>query len=196
MRYADTHKRETRRRVLRAAAAALRVHGPVGFSVAEIMAEAGLTHGGFYAHFASKEALIVSAIDQAFGETGARHARRAAGRTAPEALAGFVDAYLSPRHRDDPSRGCPIAALANDMPRQGAPVRAAYDRGVAAMLSRLERWMPEVEPQDRRGLAASVLAEVVGALTLSRAIEAPETADRLLAESRRRVKARLGLAAD
>jgi TetR/AcrR family transcriptional repressor of nem operon len=195
VRYADTHKQETRRRVLRAAAA-LRAHGPDGFSVAEIMAEAGLTHGGFYAHFPSKEALIAAAIGQAFAEIRGRHRRRSAGKSAVQALDAFVDAYLSPRRRESRSRGCLIAALASDMPRQGAPVRAAYDRGAAGMLSRLERWMPDVDPQDRRGLAASVLAEMVGALTLSRAIDEPETANLLLAESRRRVKTRLGLEAD
>ncbi len=195
MRYADTHKQATRRRVLRAAAAALRLRGPDGFSVAEIMAEAGLTHGGFYAHFASKEALIAAAIGQAFDEIRDRHRRRSAGKTAPQALTAYIDAYLSPRHRQGRARGCPIAALASDMPRQGVLVRAAYDRGAAGMLARLERWMPDVAPEERRGLAASVLAEMVGALTLSRAIDAPETANRLLAESRRRVKARVGLEA-
>jgi TetR/AcrR family transcriptional repressor of nem operon len=195
LRYTDTHKQETRRRVLRVAAEALRAHGPDGFSVAQVMAEAGLTHGGFYAHFPSKEALIAAAIEEAFEDIRRRHRRRSAGKTAPQALGAYIDAYLSPRHRDGRRRGCPIAALASDMPRQGPLVRAAYDRGAAGLLARLEGRLLEVEAQERPGLAASVFAEMVGALTLARAVDDRERADRMLADSRRRLRARVGLEA-
>ncbi len=195
MRYTDTHKAETRRRVLRVAARALRARGPDGFSVAEIMAEVGLTHGGFYAHFPSKEALIAAAVEEAFEDIRRRHLRRTAGKTTPQALAAYIDAYLSPRHRDGLQSGCPIAALASDMPRQGPLVRTAYDKGAAGLLARLEHWMPEVEPLKRRSLAASVLAEMVGAVILARAIDDADASARLLADSRRRMRARTGLAA-
>ncbi|MGZ5956699.1 MAG: TetR/AcrR family transcriptional regulator [Caulobacteraceae bacterium] len=193
MRYAETHKQETRRRVLSAAAAAVRVHGPDGFSVAEIMAEAGLTHGGFYAHFASKEVLVAAAIEEAFEDVRRRYGGGGPGEGGPQALSAYIDAYLSPQHRDGRGRGCPIAALASDMPRQGPLVRAVYDRGAAGLLARMEGWMPHVEAQDRPGLAASILAEMVGTLTLARALDDPERADLVLADSRRRLRARAGL---
>jgi TetR/AcrR family transcriptional repressor of nem operon len=195
LRYTDTHKQETRRRVLRVAAGALRAHGPDGFSVARVMAEAGLTHGGFYAHFPSKEALIAAAIEEAFEDVGRRHHRLSVGKSAQQALGAYIDAYLSPRHRDGRRFGCPIAALASDMPRQGPLILAAYDRGAAGLLARMEGWLPDVDARERPGVAASMLAEMVGALVLARAVDDPRRSARLLADSRRRLRARMGLEA-
>src|SRR5204862_4389718 len=102
MRYSDTHKQETRKKVVRAAAAAVRKKGPDGVGVAEVMAEAGLTHGGFYAHFPNKEALVVAAIEEAFAQNGRRFNRLTEGMTARDALEAFVDAYVSTEHRVSP----------------------------------------------------------------------------------------------
>src|ERR1700754_3848107 len=125
MRYSETHKEETRRKVVRAAATAVRAKGPEGVGVAEIMAEAGLTHGGFYAHFPNKEALVVAAIEEAFGQSARRFTRMLGDKTPAQALEAFVEAYVSPEHRDNPASGCPIAALVSDLPRQAQPVREA-----------------------------------------------------------------------
>src|SRR5476649_1860316 len=114
MRYSDTHKQDTRKKVVRAAAAAVRAKGPDGVGVAEIMAEAGLTHGGFYAHFPNKEALVAAAIEEAFGQSRRRFSRMTDGMSSDEALTAFVDAYVSADHRNNPQRGCPIATLTND----------------------------------------------------------------------------------
>src|SRR5215212_9091744 len=119
MRYSDRHKQETRTKVVRAAAAAVRAKGPEGLGVAEVMAEAGLTHGGFYAHFPNKEALVVAALEEAFGQSARRFARMTDGLSHAAALEVFVDSYVSPEHRAHPERGCPIAALSSDLPRQG-----------------------------------------------------------------------------
>ncbi|WP_293677823.1 TetR/AcrR family transcriptional regulator [uncultured Phenylobacterium sp.] len=189
MRYSDTHKEETRRKVVRAAATAVRAKGPEGVGVAEIMAEAGLTHGGFYAHFPSKEALVVAAIDEAFGQSARRFARMLDGLDGPQSLGAFVDAYVSPAHRDNPASGCPIATLSSDLPRQGQPVRQAYERGVRALIGRLQNWLSE----DRRHLAASLLAEMAGAVSLSRAMSDDEDAARLLADARANLKTRMGI---
>src|SRR3978361_1735054 len=108
MRYSDAHKEETRKKVLRAAAAAVRAKGPDGVGVAEIMAEAGLTHGGFYAHFPNKEALVARSMEEAFGPSRRRFARMTEGMSSTEALEAFVDAYVSADHRNNPQRGCPI----------------------------------------------------------------------------------------
>jgi TetR/AcrR family transcriptional repressor of nem operon len=193
MRYSDSHKEETRNKVLRAAAAAVRARGPDGVSVAEIMAEAGLTHGGFYAHFKSKEALVAAAIEEAFGQSRRRFARMTEAMTSDEALAAFVDAYVSTEHRNNPQRGCPISTLTNDLPRQGPMVRAAFDAGVEGLIGRLEAWLPEQDPVARRSLASSLMAEMAGAVALSRAVSDEALADQVLEASRARIKARVGL---
>jgi TetR/AcrR family transcriptional regulator, transcriptional repressor for nem operon len=189
MRYSETHKEETRGKVVRAAAAAVRAKGPEGVGVAEIMAEAGLTHGGFYAHFPNKEALVVAAIEEAFGQSARRFARMLDGMDGAQSLAAFVDAYVSLEHRGNTAGGCPIATLSSELPRQGLPVRAAYEQGVRGLIARLEGWLPE----DRRHLAPSLLAEMAGAVSLSRAISDDEDAGRLLADARASLKARMGL---
>ncbi len=193
MRYSDSHKEETRKKVLRAAAAAVRAKGPDGVGVAEIMAEAGLTHGGFYAHFKSKEALVAAAIEEAFGQSRRRFARMTEAMTSDEALAAFVDAYVSTEHRNNPQRGCPISTLTNDLPRQGPLVRAAFDAGVAGLIARLEAWLPEQDSVARRSLASSLMAEMAGAVALSRAVSDESLAEQLLEASRTRIKARVSL---
>jgi len=190
MRYSDSHKQETRQKVVKAAAAAVRAKGPDGVGVAEIMAEAGLTHGGFYAHFPNKEALVAAAIEEAFGQSRRRFARMTEGMSSDEALTTFVDAYVSIDHRNNPQRGCPISTLSNDLPRQGPLVRAAFDAGVDNMIGRLEGWLPEPDPAARRGLASSMMAEMAGAVALARAVADKAMAEELLEASRARIKAR------
>jgi TetR/AcrR family transcriptional repressor of nem operon len=193
MRYAESHKEETRKKVLRAAAAAVRSKGPDGVGVAEIMAEAGLTHGGFYAHFPSKEALVAGAITEAFDQSRRRFARMTEGMSDAEALNAFVDAYVSSEHCANPQSGCPVSTLSNHVPRQGPAVRTAFDRGVAGLIARLERWLPDVDDAERPELAASLMAEMAGAVALARAVSDDALAERLLDASRSRIKARMGL---
>jgi TetR/AcrR family transcriptional repressor of nem operon len=193
MRYSDTHKQETRRKVVRAAAQAIRAKGPDGVGVAEIMSEAGLTHGGFYAHFPNKEALVAAAIEEAFGQSRRRFARMVEGMSDREALTAFVDAYVSADHRNNPQRGCPISTLTNDLPRQGPLVREAFDTGVANLIARLEAWLPDQDPASRRSLASSLMSEMAGAVALARAISDEVMAEDLLDASRARIKARAGL---
>jgi TetR/AcrR family transcriptional repressor of nem operon len=193
MRYSETHKEETRQKVVKAAAMAVRAKGPDGVGVAEIMAEAGLTHGGFYAHFKSKEALIAAAVEEAFGQSRRRFSRLTEDMSSAEALEAFVDAYVSAEHRANPQRGCPISTLANDLPRQGAMVRAAFDAGVEGLISRIEGWLPEPDPDARRSLASSLMAEMAGAVALARAVSDEALAAQLLEASRARIKARVGL---
>jgi len=192
MRYSDTHKEETRKKVVKVAARAVRAKGPEGVGVAEIMAEAGLTHGGFYAHFSSKEALVVAAIEEAFGASARRFARMTGGMSHPQALVAFVDSYVSATHRANPESGCPVATLSSDLPRQGQPVREAYEKGVRGLIGRIEGWLPE-DLEDRQSLAASLVAEMAGVVSLSRAISDDAEAERLLADARTRIKTRMGI---
>ena len=196
MRYPDSHKEETRARVVKAAAAAVRAKGPDGVGVAEIMKEVGLTHGGFYAHFPSKEALVAAAIGEAFEQGRRRFGRITGERAGLEAFAAFVDSYVTMDHRAYPERGCPIATIASDLPRQGAAVRQVFDAGVAGLISRIAAWLPGEEAQERQDLAGSLVAEMAGAVSLSRAVSNDEMAARFLEQSRRRIRARAGISDD
>ena len=195
MRYADSHKEETRKKVVKAAAAAVRAKGPDGVGVAEIMKEVGLTHGGFYAHFPSKEALVAAAIGEAFDQGRRRFGRITADKAGLEAFGAFVDAYVSMDHRAHPQRGCPIATIASDLPRQGATVREVFDAGVASLIGRVADWLPGDDAQERQDLAGSLVAEMAGAVSLSRAVSDEAMARRFLDQSRKRIAARAGVSA-
>ena len=193
MRYSEDHKEKTRAKVVRAAARAIRQRGPEGISVAEIMSEVGLTHGGFYAHFPSKEALVVAAVEAAFEDRRDHFIRAGEGLSPADQLSQFVDSYVSAAHRDRPERGCPVTTLSIDLPRQGGAARAAFDAGVNRLILRLASHLTAGGPGDREALAGSLLAEMAGAVVLARAISDPIHSDRLLDECRRSVKRRMGL---
>lgn len=192
MRYAPDHKEKTREKVVKTAARALRREGPDRLGVAGVMAEAGLTHGGFYAHFSSKDALLAAAIEEAFAHGRRRFQEATGGQTGRAALDAYVDMYVSERHRDSRERGCPITALAGDIARQDGEVRAAFDAGVRSLAAGLAGLLPDHDP----ALASSLLAEMAGAVTLSRAVSDPALSDDLLAQSRAAIKARVAAAYD
>jgi TetR/AcrR family transcriptional repressor of nem operon len=192
MRYAAEHKDETRTKVLRAAATAMRVHGPDGVGVADIMRSVGLTHGGFYAHFRNKDDLVAQAVTQMFFDAGGKWDRATANLPRAQALATFIDRYVSARHRDDVSRGCPLTSVAMDLSRQTGDARAAFDRGVAGLLTRLENWLPQ-DAADAKQHAVSLLAEMVGAVALARAVSDPALSDTILTDARRSVRRHAGL---
>ena len=193
MRYDAEHKRKTRQKVLTAAAKAIRAEGPHRIGVAGIMSEAGLTHGGFYAHFASKDDLVAEAIDAMFVDAGARFARETEGKGPAEGLAAYIDFYLSHAHRDARGSGCPIPALSADLPRLEAGAQARFGRGVAGMTGRVAAMLTALGHDDAADLAASLVAELVGAVALSRAVADPEQSDAILARSRRAARRRIGL---
>ena len=193
MRYSETRKAETRRKVLRAAAAAVRAKGPDRVGVAEIMAEVGLTHGGFYAHFPSREALVAAAVGEAFDQGRRRFSRLTADLAGKEALAAYIDAYVSLDHRGHPERGCPVAAIGSDLPRQPPAIRAVFETGVLGMIGRIASWLPQADEPARRDLAGSLVAEMVGAVSLSRGIADEAAAARFLEHSRRVLRARAGV---
>lgn len=193
MRYSETHKAETRAKLLKLAGRALREKGPDRLAVAELMAAAGLTHGGFYAHFRSKDALLAEALQGIFEES--RQRRRAATDVLPprQALVRTIDAYLSPAHRDRPATGCPVVALNSDLPRQSRKFRAAFDAGVTLLVADFEDWFKAAGIANSDGLAASVLAAMAGAVAVSRGIADKRLSDALLAAARDSIKLRLGL---
>src|SRR5215470_8150773 len=134
MRYDDNHKERTRARVLTEAAAAIRSKGVERVGVAEVMAGAGLTHGGFYAHFESKDDLVTQAITHMFDAAYASFLNHTEGRDPAEALSKDVDAYLATSHRLDRAHGCPIAALSGDLPNMPELARARFADGTSDWL--------------------------------------------------------------
>ena len=129
MQYDDNHKERTRARVLAEAAAAIRSKGAERVGVVEVMAGAGLTHGGFYAHFKSKDDLLTEAISYMFDAAYASFLRHTEGRAPADAISNYIDAYLATSQRDDRAHGCPLAALSGDLPNMPAVARARFADG-------------------------------------------------------------------
>jgi TetR/AcrR family transcriptional repressor of nem operon len=193
MRYADSHKEETHKALLKVAATHLREKGPDRLSVASVMKSAGLTHGGFYAHFKSKDALLNETLAEIFGKSKRRVQRLLEGLPPKHALATYVDFYVAASHRDNPANGCALTALSSDMPRQSRKFRAAYEAGVKSLAGFLAERMQAAGIAEAEQLAPSILAAMAGAVSMSRTISDPELSDELLASTRAGIKARLGL---
>ena len=193
MRYAKSHKQETKDRVLKIAAKALRENGPNELGVADVMRAAGLTHGGFYAHFASKDELLAESLSETFSQLAVRVDQIAAGLPPREALVAYIDFYVSRSHRDHPGRGCPLVALNSDLTRQTDEFREAFDTGIEGVVDRLTQWMTAIGLQQPRKVAISTLSSMFGAVALSRAVSEPQLSDDLLETARADIKSRLGL---
>jgi TetR/AcrR family transcriptional repressor of nem operon len=185
VRYSPDHKEKTRNAIIEAAAQRMRAGGLDAVGVAGIMAECGLTHGGFYAHFASREALLVAAIERLF-EKATDGLSRFAEKYGDAALSRYVDFYLSPRHRDDLTIGCPIPVLAADVSRTGGDVKAAFDAGLDRLTEKLGQLMPQTGSKaGGKKAALALLGEMAGVLGLSRAIGDSRQSTDLLANKRK-----------
>ena len=193
MRYVAGHKDRTRARVLKEAAKAIRAEGPHRIGVAGVMARAGLTHGGFYAHFASKDELVVAAMAQMFDEALATFERATAGKPPALALRSYIDFYLSVKHRDALDSGCPLPSLAADLPRLHPPARERFAVGLGGLIGGLANLLSALKGGDCEPLASSALAEMVGALSLARGVDDPRQSKMILKHSRDLLKVRLGV---
>jgi len=172
-----SRKEATHERIVAAAARAIRRSGYSGTGVADIMKEAGLTHGGFYAHFPSREAMLVEAADRASAESAAASARIAASVPPRHALSALLRRYLSKAHVDSAENGCPVAALASEMPRQSRQVRKAATRHIKEMVDLVARQLPDWGKADAHERALVTVATMVGAVELARAVDDPKLAD-------------------
>jgi AcrR family transcriptional regulator len=179
-RAATKSKEATHERIVETAARAIRRSGYNGTSVADIMKEAGLTHGGFYAHFASREAMLAEAADRAGAESVALSARIAATAKPEQALQALIHAYLSKEHVKSVEMGCPIAALGSEMPRQAPEVRRAATRRIKEMIDVVARQLPDWGQPAAHERALVTVATSVGALLLARAVDDPKLSDALL----------------
>jgi TetR/AcrR family transcriptional repressor of nem operon len=191
MRYSREHKQETHARIVRKASVRLREKGAHGVGVADLMKEAGLTHGGFYAHFDSREALVVEAL--AYASSRSReHWRKLAQQTPPEKrLALTVDAYLTPMHRDDLGHGCAIASLGAEIVREGPKTRKAFASELEQMIEFIADQIPHSPRKIARKQAAATLATMMGTLVMARIAGNGEFSDEILAAGR---EAALGVA--
>ena len=177
MRVSREKAAENRERIVDAAARLFRDKGFDGVGVDAIMKDAGLTHGGFYGHFASKEALAAEAVACAFGRSAAR-------QSDIDSLGDLVSDYLSERHRADRANGCAVAALGADYGRQGQALRKVLTASVRRQIDRLASLLKRGGPAARRRRAIASYAGMVGALTLARAIDDPALAQEILAAAR------------
>lgn len=196
MRYDNEHKTRTRARVLDAAAQAIRHAGPEQVGVSSVMANAGLTHGGFYAHFASKGELVLATLEHMFAQGRSRVQRATEGKPPAQGLRDFIDDYLSPEHRDARDTGCPIAALSSDLPRLDEAARTRFAAGVRGLTQHLAELLAQVTPQEAAtalDTARSTVAELVGALALARTEPDPVRSAALLNASQQALKQRLNL---
>jgi len=164
---------ENRQRILEVASRLFREKGFEAVGLAEVMKALGLTHGGFYGHFSSKDDLIVQALAHALGERN--------GATLP--LREYMEEYLSPRHRDNRAGGCPIAGLAADTLRQTPEARAAVTDGVRAQLDWMSEKSTEAAEADRRRGAIGSWSAMVGATILARAMVDPVLSKEILTET-------------
>lgn len=194
VRYPKEHKEQTRRRIVEAASRAYREDGVSGVGIGELMQSIGLTHGGFYAHFPSKEALVAEACEQVRSTLAAQFFAEAEETGGAEGLRHVLRGYLSRRHRDDPGAGCLMPALAADAARSGPEVRASFTRSLRGLLAGIARLLPGGRRRAEEPLAdgealpdeALVLVSgMVGAVLLSRAVDDPELSDRILLAARR-----------
>jgi TetR/AcrR family transcriptional regulator, transcriptional repressor for nem operon len=191
---ASSKKEETRERILRAAARAIRKHGYEGVGVADVMKEAGLTHGGFYAHFESRDALLAAAADQA-GAESIEHLTRAIAAAKPgQELMALVDTYLSDQHVAAPEQGlgCAIAAAGSEVPRQQAEVRRAASRRIKDIIGLIERQSPEWGRSAAHDKAMGIAAALVGTLVLARAVDDAQLSNRIRKAARELIRAAAG----
>src|ERR1700719_2211473 len=180
MRYSREHKLETHARIVKRASVRLREKGAHGIGVADLMKDAGLTHGGFYAHFDSREALVIEAFAHAMDRSTERW-RKLGEATAPEKrLATIVESYLTPVHRDDPGHGCAIPTLGPEIARESPKTRKAFAAKLEQMIDLLAAQIPEVPPKAARKQATAAIATMMGTVVLARIAANGEFSEEIL----------------
>ena len=181
-RYDKEHKEATRRRIIETAGQRFKQDGVDGSGIATLMADAGLTNGAFYAHFDSKDELVATVIGEELNRQAESVKALKPGR---DGLTQFIREYLSPEHRNNPSLGCPSAALLDEIGRCGDAAKKAYTAGAQAIVDEITR---RLAPQDRRSARRTALALftlLVGTLQLSRAVSDEKFSDQVLTQGRK-----------
>lgn len=200
MGFSQAQKAESRQRVLDVAARQIREHGLEALGVADCMRSAGLTHGAFYGHFSSRDALIVAALEQAMtrGETRVMSRATEAAEHDKTPFKAIADAYLHPAHAENPGTGCALCALAGDAVHANAAVKALYTtylRRLADQLTQAARGANQSK-NGNEALGLGVAATIVGAITLARAVDDPELALSILTSAHALVMTQEALPSD
>ena len=190
MRYSKEHKQETHARIVRKASVRLREKGAHGIGVADLMKEAGLTHGGFYAHFDSREALVIEAFAHAMDRSVEQWRKIAAETTPEKRLSTIIDSYVSTVHRDDPGRGCAVPTLGAEIARESAKTRKAFSAKLDQLIDVMADQIPDVPRKTARRQAMGTLATMMGTLVMSRVAGSGELSDEILAAGREAALAR------
>jgi TetR/AcrR family transcriptional regulator, transcriptional repressor for nem operon len=187
MRYSREHKVETHSRIVKKASVRLREKGAHGIGVADLMKDAGLTHGGFYAHFDSRDALVIEAFTHAMDRSTERW-RKLAEQTRPEKrLAAIVKTYLTPVHRDDPGHGCAVPALGAEIARESVKTRRVFAGRLEQMIDMLAAQVPGVPRKAARKQATAALATMMGTLVMARIAGTGDFSDEILGSGREAV---------
>jgi TetR/AcrR family transcriptional repressor of nem operon len=184
MRYSREHKFQTHARIVKKASVKLREKGAHGIGVADLMKDAGLTHGGFYAHFNSREALVIEAFTHAM-DRSTEHWRNVAEQTPPEKrLTKILNIYLAPTHRDDPGHGCALPALAAEIARESLKTRRVFSGRMEQMIDMLADQIHGLPRKAARKQAMAALATMMGALVMARIAGSGEFSDEILKAGR------------
>ncbi|MEH2478139.1 TetR/AcrR family transcriptional repressor of nem operon [Nitrobacteraceae bacterium AZCC 2146] len=184
MRYVKGHKEQTRNRIVEEACDALLRKGLNGVSVVDLMKLAGLTHGGFYHHFDSRDALVVEAFAFAMDRTVSRWVKLTKGMPVEEKFNVIVESYLSDRHRDNQAGGCVLPALGTDVSRSSAGVRRIFASKLEEMIELVARLFPRKSSSEARQVATGVIATMMGSVALARAAGNKMLADEILEAGR------------
>ena len=191
MRYSKEHKQETHARIVKKASVRLREKGAHGIGVADLMKEAGLTHGGFYAHFDSREALVIEAFAYAMDRCDRALAQDRRADAAGEAACRPSSMPTSrPVHRDDPGRGCAVPTLGAEIARESAKTRKAFAAKLEQMIDVMADQILDVPRKAARKQAMAALATMMGTLVMSRVAGNGEFSDEILASGREAALAR------
>jgi TetR/AcrR family transcriptional regulator, transcriptional repressor for nem operon len=184
MRYSKEHKLETHARIVKKASVRLREKGAHGIGVADLMKEAGLTHGGFYAHFDSREALVVEAFAYAMDRATERWRKLGQATSPDKRLAVLVESYLTTAHRDDPGHGCAVPTLGAEIARESPKTRKAFAAKLEQMIDVIAEQITDPSPKAARKQAMATIATMMGTLVLARIAGNGEFSDQILAAGR------------
>ena len=190
MRYSREHKLETHERIVKRASVRLREKGAHGIGVADLMKDAGLTHGGFYAHFDSREALVIEAFAHAMDRSTERWRKLGETTTPEQRLTAIVDSYLTPVHRDDPGHGCAVPTLAAEIARESPKTRRAFAGKLEQMIDMMADQIPNVPRKVARKQATAAIATMMGTMVMARVAGTGEFSEEVLAAGREAVLGR------
>ena len=180
MRKSRVETAETRERIVSGASSLIREHGLIDVSVAQLMSNAGLTHGGFYAHFESRDQLVAEAIRFALAQSAQRIYLSELKNGGHPGYARLIERYLSTAHRDNPQAGCALASLGSELARSSDEARAVFSEGFGALVTLLAKLSPERSPKARRAHFLTVISALSGALVLARAVVDAEASEEIL----------------